>query len=204
MKMREPKGWEAQKSGGPEGGAWRVGSPEGGGPEDEEDPAPEKVEVERVGARRVGSQKFRAFFPLLPKVSFFSSLCLWGFLVELLSRTKAEVLPKSTFGPPCVQEERTTFAVGEGKKVQFWTVHRRSGPAQAGLAEGSSREGSPAERRSSGGVVLQRGGPAEGWSGKYTPPAWNCGCSNVFVVGCAVVEASVDSDADKRRKTCAT
>ena len=85
-----PEGWGARRVGGPKGGgpegwgARRVGGPKGGGPEG-------------WGARRVGGLKFRAFFPLPPQNSFFSSLS-GGLLVEFWWCLKRRGAQMCTFG----------------------------------------------------------------------------------------------------------
>ena len=152
---------------GPEG---RSG-PEGGGPEVEVlegfclkggGPNPEKVEgcgARRVGGpRRVGSHKFRAFFPFSRHNfhSFFSLLGVlslnFGGVIEFrdpemctvgLSGSKcahfrvrnSKTPPKFNEKDPSSPRERrkNENCGGRGKKrAKFWAVRRRGGPAEGG------------------------------------------------------------------------
>ena len=82
-----PRGWVARKGGGPKGWVAR----KGGGPEPGKKWGPEGWRPRRVGARRVGGPKFRAFFSYSRrKISFFSSLSgvfSWNFGGVLKTKT---------------------------------------------------------------------------------------------------------------------
>ena len=137
---------------------------EGGG-EWSERPSEGWRRARRLGARRVGGPKFRAF---TSRHNFHSSLS-WGSSRGNVARFKAEFHTKCAFGFLCgpnthyvwnsalnrahnstrrppEREERLKIVAGEGKRAQFWAVRRRG---------------------SGGGEVWRRGGPAKK-NGKVT------------------------------------
>ena len=128
------------------GGEWSERASEGWG-------------ARRLGVRRVGGPKFRAF----PSRHNFHSSLSWGSSRGNVARFKAEFHTKcafgflcgpkhtlcvefglnrahnSTRGPP-EREERLKIVAGEGKRAQFWAVWRRRGPAEGRSGERPVRQ----------------------------------------------------------------